>query len=352
LSVAGAGFANDPRCLEGAGLLATSRCRAQARSHQGAGDGFRRRFHPAGFTLVELLVALGITLALAGIALAIVVNTLGIWHRVQGDFSGAVQARAVFDLIERDLQGALQRSDAGPWLATELADSATALRDTHGWVVDAPPLGRIKPDGVLSLDAVPVADAFGRGSGIGRARFGLGGAWLRFFSLDRAGMPMAVSYELARCPAGGAGPPHYFLVRATSTDPLARGWDVTAGYDDVLAAPGPSAALADGVVDFGVWLYVRDPTADGGLRRLFPTGATDLARFAPAGRNVASSAVAYPEVADVMVRVLTEEGTELLANLESGRGRIAGATDADWWSLVEAHSTVFVQRVELKGVGR
>jgi hypothetical protein len=52
-----------------------------------------------------------------------------------------------------------------------------------------------------------------------------------------------------------------------------------------------------------------------------------------------------------MVRVLSDEGATLLANLESGRGRTQAATDAEWWNLVEAHSTIFVQRIEVKGAG-
>ncbi|MDI1319067.1 MAG: hypothetical protein PSW75_02595, partial [bacterium] len=62
----------------------------------------------------------------------------------------------------------------------------------------------------------------------------------------------------------------------------------------------------------------------------------------------------FPEVADVLVRVLTEEGARLLEAMEKSNGAItrplAYASDAEWWwGVVEANSRVFVRRVEIKG---
>ena len=62
---------------------------------------------------------------------------------------------------------------------------------------------------------------------------------------------------------------------------------------------------------------------------------------------------AFPEVADVMVRILTEEGAAMLDNLE--HGRLAAKpqqylTNADWWwGIVQEHSKVYVRRIEIKG---
>jgi hypothetical protein len=52
-----------------------------------------------------------------------------------------------------------------------------------------------------------------------------------------------------------------------------------------------------------------------------------------------------------LVRILSEEGATLIEAVEAGRlARPATyATDAEWWwGLVEAHSAVFVRRVEIK----
>src|SRR5690606_23026014 len=58
-----------------------------------------------------------------------------------------------------------------------------------------------------------------------------------------------------------------------------------------------------------------------------------------------------PEVVDVLVRVLSEEGARLIQNLESGRlGDTPpnGMTTADWWwSIANQHSKVFIRRVEI-----
>jgi hypothetical protein len=100
------------------------------------------------------------------------------------------------------------------------------------------------------------------------------------------------------------------------------------------------------VVDFGVWFYRRDLT--GALQRLSPLTATDGSYRAPSGG-------AAPEVVDVMIRILTPTDATELNALEMGRlvRPAAYATDAEWWwGWVEAHSTIFVRRIELKGVGR
>ena len=60
----------------------------------------------AGFTLLELRVATSIGLVLAGLLLAIVNHTLGLWQRQRGAVDTAAQARLVLDFLERDLQGA------------------------------------------------------------------------------------------------------------------------------------------------------------------------------------------------------------------------------------------------------
>jgi hypothetical protein len=57
-----------------------------------------------------------------------------------------------------------------------------------------------------------------------------------------------------------------------------------------------------------------------------------------------------PEVADVMLRILSEEGAVQIENIETGRVmRPAGfATDAEWWwAVAEAHSRIFIRRVNL-----
>jgi hypothetical protein len=57
---------------------------------------------------------------------------------------------------------------------------------------------------------------------------------------------------------------------------------------------------------------------------------------------------------DVMIRILTEQGAALLAEMENGTGHnirpAEYTTDAEWWwAVVETNSRVYTRRVEVKG---
>lgn len=330
-----------------------------------------RFHHQHGFTLLELLVAVTITLLLAGVMLMVTTGTLHLWRRTQDDFAIAAQARLALDLLERDLQAGVFRKDGtNTWLAADVIDASAGLFN-HGW----PAAALMKPAAGGSLRLVPAAPE-GLAPRLAEARFGLSGVWLRFITTNvEAGgsLPVAVSYQLARRPVSGsnvaANNPaavRYTLFRAAvaADESFASGYDVTASaYRSSSAAPSLSRAastltnpntadaLATNVVDFGVWLYARDST--GALRRIFPATETDLSHAAR-DDGAAPDASRYPDAADILLRVLTEEGARQIEAMEQGSGALARPpvhpTDAAWWwAVVEANSRVFVRRVELKG---
>jgi Tfp pilus assembly protein PilW len=323
------------------------------------------------FTLLELLVAVTITLVLAGLMLAVVTNTLNLWHRTQDNFSTASEAAVVLDLLERDLQAAIFRRDGSTWLTVDVINAPAALAN-HGWLVPAAPF---KPATSESQRLVPVVTD-GATPWIGDARFGLSGAWLRLITTNvesGGSLPVAVSYQIARRPVSGAinvtnpAEVRYTLFRAavSSANTLTAGNDVTAAaYLSTSAAPSGSRAaatlvnpnssdaLATNVVDFGLWLHVRDP-ATGGLRRIFPGDSGDL-NHAARDSGAVIDANRFPDVADVMVRILTEQGATLLTQIESDAGRVTRppgyVSDAEWWwAVVEANSRVYTRRIEVKG---
>ena len=74
-----------------------------------------------------------------------------------------------------------------------------------------------------------------------------------------------------------------------------------------LTNPPVSDALAANVVDFGIWLYVRETGTDN-LRRIFPAENDDLAHAAH-GIGVLADSARFPDVADVMDN-LTVRGTD------------------------------------------
>lgn len=331
------------------------------------------RSRAEGFTLLELLVAVVLTLGIAAVMLAVTVSTLNVWRRAQDRVTTSAQAKLALDFLERDLHAGIFRPDATTtWLAATVANDAAGVAN-HGWQTTA----LMKPATSDSLVVVPVTSD-GRTPTIAAARFGLSGVWLRFIATNvetSGSLPVAISYQLARRPVSGANitpanpaEVRYTLFRsavAASTS-FAIGNDVTnSGYastseTSATARAAPTLtnantgndALVTNAVDFGVWLYVR--AVDGAMRRIFPANPGDLTHAArdPGG---AADANRYPDVADVMIRALTEEGARQIAAMEQGTiARPATfATDAQWWwSVVEANSTVHVRRIELKGSGR
>lgn len=325
-----------------------------------------------GFTLLELLVAASITVGIAAVMLSVTTGMLTLWRKTQAEQVQAVAARQVFDLVEQDIQAAFHRRDDNRWLALDIIDSTAGLAN-HGWLTTS---ARMKPADGGSLRPWPSVNA----TGIRRmadARFGLSGCWLRFVTTNiEAGgtLPVVVAYQIARRPVTGdplatnRAPVRYLLYRSTisNSDTLANGYDVNAAgyasndnspfsalssaYRNARNVMNPSHAnlLASNVVDFGVWLYARN--ADGTLNLVYPSASNDLSHHARGGSL--DPVARFPEVIDVMVRILSDEGATLLETIETKRVSMRPpiyATDADWWwGVVEANSRVFIRRIELK----
>lgn len=314
-----------------------------------------------GFTLLELLVAVTLTLGIAAVMFTVTSTTLALWRRTQDTFTITSQAKLALDLFERDLHGAVFRPESTTtWLAASLANSTGDLA-SRGWQLAAV----MKPATGDSLALLPQRPDGSRDL-ISRARFGVSGVWLRFItavgeSAGDAALPRAVAYQIARRPVSGTisatnkAEVRYSLYRSAIASDIsfANGNDVLASaYGASLSSPSPSELLLTNVVDFGVWLYVRDSA--GALRQIFPSNTNDLDHAArdPGG---AADANRYPQVADVMVRVLSEDGARQIAALEQGviKRPAAYASDAEWWwAVVEGNSSVYVQRVEIKGVNQ
>lgn len=360
------------------------------------------------FTLVELLVATAITAVLAGIMLTVVSHVSDLWHRTSGRLGAEAQARLMLDQLAFDLQGAQFRDNARVWLA---ADILTTTGNAPGlWSENAP--GGIhvrtpKPvsltpdaaDGGNSLDPAAVRLSLAEKGRLADARFGVAGVWLRFFTTSRGtnqaadptsiSVPVAVAYQIIRCcPATNAtaATDYGYYLHRTEVRPatavvngisrpgtLEVGYDITdVGYnsptDDVRGCndgadpadpcairrpQSPGSIIADNVIDFGLRLYVRQtgPASAGALwRQIFPADATDLSHRAITGPAAPDSSTAFPEVVDVMIRVLTDEGARRIALIESGRlARPANYASNNewWWSVAEQNSIVHTRRIHL-----
>ncbi len=343
------------------------------------------------FTLIELLVAAALTVVLAGVVFAAVAAVLRQWNQSTGRLGAAVQARLVLDQVAQDLQGAILRADGNVWLAVAvLPDTSLSGRWQPAAVPAQAKPGNLHPR-TLALGAARIEDA----------RFGVAGVWLRLFttkpdtnaSAADLPAPVAVGYQLIRqnATSSAASEPRYLLFRAEvrrtrtsggapgtfeagyNLDPAAapatpyQAPNATAGDPGNLLRPPLGSVLADNVIDFGVRLYVRE---GGSLRLIFPArpagpgaapavGETTTAAPPSAETEHLAAALAaapadfyrhaWPEVVEVMIRVLTDEGARLIAAHEAGRLQPpSGVAPGDyWWTLAEAHSEVFVRRVEI-----
>jgi prepilin-type N-terminal cleavage/methylation domain-containing protein len=295
------------------------------------------------FTLIELLVAMAITMLLAGLLLTATTSLLQAWRRTQGDAAVAMAANLVLDQIERDLQSAVFRANGNIWLDGRMLDSGQL--PNHGWDLTAE--GVLKPDAEsVRLLPEPNDDAPSR---ITDARFGRSGLWLRFVTADREGnagtVPVAVGYQIVRRNVASTVSPAYryglFRTRMSSVDTFnfVLGPGLTDDSPTSLISPTLGDLLASNAVDFGIWLATRD--VNGVEQPVYPAGSLGQGVKAGAARGVVW----------VMVRILTEEGANLIEALE--RGHSVPPPDRStgdwWWEQAEAHSRVFIRRIELKG---
>jgi prepilin-type N-terminal cleavage/methylation domain-containing protein len=287
-----------------------------------------------GFTLVELLVAVAITVVIAAVMLMATHGTLSAWHRAQDRLTTDAQAESVLELLERDIQSAIVRRDGATWIACDIFDADIS---DHGWVSGA----FLKP----TLTELVADEGEPR---IGNARFSRSGAWLRFVMAGAEG-PVAVGYQIVRRAVGGdatrAENIRYSLYRKAidGAAMLERGPAIE-HHDADLMRPSATHVLATNVVDFGVWFYGRG--AGGEVERIFPGSASETTYRAP-------SAEPLPLYADVLLRVITEEGATLISAMERGLVSVppefAGREGDWWWSAVEANSRVYVRRLQMRG---
>ena len=354
-----------------------------------------------GFTLIELMVAIGVTALLVGLMLTITMNVMGGWNKSSGSLTSGNQARLVLDMLSRDLQGAVIKKDGNVWFAATIQKDQTGTGDAG--IVDANwmPSGVPQPSGstlgdnslltdtsfvipaLVSPSTVPVLEDY---------RFGKGGVWLRFLTsatdtnVDTTAVsaPRAVSYQIVRLPVVPLSTEfRYLLFRSevNSANTFSAGFNLfDAAYDTptpiptavtdagILRRPEITAAnrglvIANNVIDFGVRVFTRNDssaTVNGTLPgALFNTPSfpdslsPSLIGFAATtDSNKASGLVTsglivhkFPSVVEVFVRVLTDEGVLQIDNLENGR--ITG----DWWDIALKNSKVFTRRVELNSNG-
>lgn len=363
-----------------------------------SGDGKR------GFTIVELLVASAVTMVIAVIMIGLISNILSGWTRLSGSLSTGSQARLVLELMAEDLQNSFYEADGNIWLAaTVLHDDGVDLGtvgNSQAWSTDQQNVVTRKPlqDSFDFLRLLPDSDGVNNESPAPfdaqtmAWRYGAGGTWLRFFTAAAAAsgpggssrdqLPRAVAYQIVRRPITTAPDSEirYMLYRSTvsAENTMETGYhlghnvltnptlfpptglyykpvagsgtidDPGPGTPGTITRPRRDAVIANDVIDFGVRFYVRDSV--GNLDLVFPVvskptlGSPDRHYFAGLLPNGVENPL--PDVADIFIRLLTPEGAKLIRNheaLPSGMN-----PTSTWWEIAEAHSQIFVRRVQLR----
>lgn len=346
----------------------------------------------SGFTLVEVLVATAVTALLAGLMITVISNVMSAWRRSADSLQTNSQAKVALEYLAQDLNSAMFRRDPRVWLvATVQPDQTTPPGDDVGGTLPnwaATGGGTLKPGWTspgTPASSLNLAPTSGR---LDDYRFGMAGVWLRLITdvadsnstssgIQQTSAPRAVGYQVVRHALSTAtgSATRYALFRTevrpfhdTSASQAAstfvNGYDLTAtAYTTVGATNNTADAgnirrplrgehlLANNVVDFGVRFYTRDPT--GNLVLAFPLSNSNLGFLAtsntaavPGGSSFsytpASLAYGFPDVAEVFVRVLTEDGARQIEALESGR-----LPGLDWWTITTANSRVYTRRIVL-----
>lgn len=370
----------------------------------------RRRVR-GGFTVIELLVATGITAVLAAFLIAITVQILTHWNRSRGALVSNAEAKVALDQIAADLEALVIAPQPGVWLVATVSGPQALLGGAAKFAEARYPAGACKPSGAISLDLGDRV-ATERPPAINDLRFGHVGAWLRFFTVEpdsndgvqNQSAVRAVGYQICRIPpysGAPAGEWRYYLFRSSvraaplpgEVTGLPRS-TFTAGYNlaetaryndpysgadnDGVADPGSlrqperSLIIAGNVIDFGVRIFERDASGVeverypvdrtlGSTQRRWAflaetTGESAVYAFEPAPYGLSGTPVyGRPSSIEIMIRVLTEEGAELIEAIERGAVPApsgAGAFEQFWWERALAHSRVYTRRVEIAGNSR
>ncbi|MEI6860654.1 MAG: hypothetical protein WCL04_00185 [Verrucomicrobiota bacterium] len=275
--------------------------------------------------MVELMVALAITLLMVSFFLGFTTNSLKQVNRAVGVITTENQASLVLENLDRDLGSAVIRRDGRVWLAATVQPDQEGKGDTQG-LTESPNgtarlldytfwkskgNGTIKPSGqgdpgvnkevegsslvlppyepphsATSSDLIVPDPTLARPSldkktnvvDLSRFRFGQAGVWLRFFTIEsqkkdadpiNASVPHAVGYQIVRMKNGESNDSYrYYLMRSTvrpsadSKDALQRNRSTYgAGYD--LFQVFATSTLSTGAVHTGLASIYNDPDKGG-----------------------------------------------------------------------------------------
>jgi len=354
--------------------------------------------YKAAFTILELLVAVSVTALLAAMLLNITSQVVSTQTKASGDLETNQVAQFILDRIQEDLQCAFSKNDGNVWMAAKILVDYNDISQVGADWKKAPSLE--KPSGQSSRffeedwtgQLSSELTKANRQGPLMEARYVAGGTWLRFFTqapeLDpqaqNAGAARAIAYQIVRYGLTGSetSRPRYQLFRSDvhsmntfnagyNLDPVDGNYKASDGngerqagnianpiFQDQEGNPSTDFSLAANVIDFGIRAYVmeRNREGTGFLKQIFPElttsdrnyefKASTHSKYQDTGQKSLHS---YPEVIDVMVRILTTEGASIINALEEGTVPVPSGIDESeyWWQVAEKNSEVYQRRVKI-----
>lgn len=290
---------------------------------------YSKRTATRAFTLIEILVASTVMVILVGIVAYIASSVMNSWNRSSGKLSANAEARFALDIIAQDLETAVLRNNGQQWLLVERATLP----------INAPYDTNQSNSVVLKL----FAPALDRQDGDGIC---------------------AIAYQLQYKASYSSGPDTYALYRMVVRPQVTLNNYLSSSFDDPAAGatvqgnllgPGRGGAdwsdasitdvsnyLASNIVSFKVILYDSSSEPD-------PVNADPASNLINADYAFGGvSATGDPEstapllYADIILTVVTDQGLELLNNIEQG------LIPDDPGDVVIQHGETFVRRVSFK----
>ena len=305
-----------------------------------------RKPRRSAFTLIEIMVATAVMVILIGLVIQITNEVLKVWNRSSGKLSANSEARLAMEFLTQDLETAVFRDNGMQWLRVEgpvdagdsYADQTVALK------LFAPALDR------------PKYETDSNGNRI----------------LDGNGEPVpipgdicGIAYRLAFKEAYTNGPKIYALYRnivdpkitfnSLMGDPAQK--ELTTGQWSESTVIDDSNYLVTNIVDFKVIVYHLDSSANPASVKPYNAEISGDEwkikkdkDYIYGGKDPAliSNAQVKPLYADILLTMITDEGLEILQNLEAGRSGTGYDNAAD---VVREHGQNFVRRVQFAGQG-
>ena len=131
--------------------------------------------------------------------------------------------------------------------------------------------------------------------------------------------------------------------------------------------PPTDFSLASNIIDFGIRAYLieKNSFGTGNLKQIFPDvnassggGTPPYEYLATSNPNYRDSGkpnrlYSFPEVIDVMLRVMTIEGASAISAYEEGLiPTPKGMSPQEyWWELAEKNSEVYIRRIRIFPTG-